>query len=78
MNEQREQLRKFIPPFRGQRIRIETDVLVGNPYQEVIREVVRNNRDLVIMTAEGKTGLTQRLFGSTSMHLMRKCTCSDG
>jgi len=75
VNEQREQLAKFISRFRGQRIRIDTDVLVGNPSLEVIREVVRNKRDLVIMTAEGRTGLRQRLFGSTSMHLMRKCPC---
>jgi nucleotide-binding universal stress UspA family protein len=27
------------------------------------------------MTAEGSGGLKERLFGSTSMHLMRKCPC---
>ena len=31
--------------------------------------------DLVIMTAEGKDGFRERLFGSTSMHLMRECPC---
>jgi nucleotide-binding universal stress UspA family protein len=28
-----------------------------------------------MMTGEGKTGLREMLFGSTSMHLMRKCPC---
>jgi hypothetical protein len=28
------------------------------------------------MTAEGSAGLKERLFGSTSMHLMRKCPCT--
>ena len=42
---------------------------------EIIREVLREKHDLVIMTAEGDEGLKTRLFGSTSLHLMRKCPC---
>uniref|UniRef100_UPI003594372D universal stress protein n=1 Tax=Thiocapsa sp. TaxID=2024551 RepID=UPI003594372D len=34
-----------------------------------------NGHDLVMMSAEGRGGLRQRLFGTTSMHLMRKCPC---
>jgi len=75
VNERREQLKKSIEPFRKKQVRVATDVLVGKPFLEIIREVVGKKRDLVIMTAEGKTGLKQRLFGSTSMHLMRKCPC---
>lgn len=75
VNERRKQLKKFVEPFRKQRVCVNTDVLVGKPFQEIIREVVHRKRDLVIMTAEGKAGLKQRLFGSTSMHLMRKCPC---
>jgi universal stress protein E len=48
---------------------------VGTPFMEIIREVLRKKHDLVIMTAEGSAGLRERLFGSTSMHLMRKCPC---
>ncbi len=54
-------------------VRPETQLLVGDPSLEIIRDVIENRRDLVIMTAEGKGGLTQRLFGSISKHLMRKC-----
>ncbi len=50
-------------------------MLVGNPSLEIIREVIVHKRDLVMMTAEGKGGLKERLFGSTSLHLMRKCPC---
>ena len=31
--------------------------------------------DLVMIAAEGEGGLKERLFGSTIMHLMRKCPC---
>ncbi len=51
----------------------ETRLLAGKPFIEVIRDVVDNQRDLVIMTAEGQVGLKQRLFGTLSRHLMRKC-----
>jgi len=37
--------------------------------------VLREGHDLVMMTAEGPLGLKKVLFGSTSMHLMRKCPC---
>ena len=75
VNERRKQLEKAIAPFHKQQLRVNSTVLVGTPFQEIIREVIRKKRDLVIMTAEGKADLKQQLFGSTSMHLMRKCPC---
>ena len=54
---------------------IESQVLVGRPFVEVIRQVLRNNYDLVIKCAEADDGLSGMLFGSTDMHLMRKCPC---
>uniref|UniRef100_UPI0035930DA5 universal stress protein n=1 Tax=Thiocapsa sp. TaxID=2024551 RepID=UPI0035930DA5 len=61
------------PTRQGIDIRI--GVKTGTPFIEIIREVVRNGHDLVMMSAEGRGGLRQRLFGTTSMHLMRKCPC---
>lgn len=61
-------------PIR-QGIDMRIGVKTGTPFIEIIREVVRNGHDLVMMSAEGRGGLKQRLFGTTSMHLMRKCPC---
>jgi universal stress protein E len=47
----------------------------GTPFIEIIREVILNDHDLVMMTADGRGGLKARLFGTTSTHLMRKCPC---
>jgi hypothetical protein len=41
----------------------------------MIRQVLRDQHDLVILAAEGKNGVKERLFGGTSMQLMRKCPC---
>ncbi|MDZ4779703.1 MAG: universal stress protein [Planctomycetia bacterium] len=56
-------------------VRPATQLLIGEPFLEIIRDVIEQRRDLVIMTAEGKVGLRQRLFGSTSSCLMRQCPC---
>jgi len=50
-------------------------VVTGTPFLEIIRQVLRDKHDLVILAAEGKGDIRKRLFGSTSMHLMRKCPC---
>ncbi len=36
---------------------------------------MRGSYDLVIVTGEGQDGVKKWLFGSTSLHLMRKCPC---
>lgn len=54
---------------------IELTVRFGIPFIEVVRDVIRYGRDLVIKTAGGDIGVRGRLFGSTDMHLLRKCPC---
>ena len=56
------------------RIKIETGVLVGIQFLEIIREVLRNQYDLVIKIPEPQDWL-DRFLGSEDMHLLRKCPC---
>ncbi len=55
---------------------IQTKVLVGRPHEEIVREVVTNERDLVLKAAEGGNGLKERLFGDNDFRLLRACPCS--
>ncbi len=66
-------LETLIDPYR-KRIKIQTRVLTGVSFLEIIREVLRNGHDLVIKIPETLDWLN-RLFGSDDMHLMRKCPC---
>lgn len=50
-------------------------VLVGVPFLEIIREVLREDHDLVIASAEGGRVIKDLFFGSTATHLMRKSPC---
>ena len=54
---------------------IQLKVVAGREFIEIIKEVLRNNHDLVIKTVRGMGGTTDMLFGSTAMHLLRKCPC---
>lgn len=69
----KQQLDAFVAPYR-QRIQLETKVLIGTPFLEIIREVLRHGRDLVIKLPERQDWL-DRLFGSDDMHVLRKCPC---
>jgi len=68
-------LKQLAEPIRQEGVQVRTQALPGTPFLTAIREVLRYGHDLVIMTADGEGGLKERLFGSTSMHLMRKCPC---
>jgi len=73
VNHHKRMLESLIEPHRD-RLKIRIDVLVGTIFLEVIRSVLRNEYDLVIKPAENPDFMT-RLFGSTDMHLLRKCPC---
>ena len=51
------------------------DVVFGVPFITIIKHVQKHRFDLVIKSAEGKGGLKEKIFGTTSLHLMRKCPC---
>lgn len=70
---QKQELENLVEPYR-QRIKIETRVLIGMSFLEIIREVLRNAHDLVIKCPESLDWLGS-LFSSDDKHLLRKCPC---
>jgi len=75
IKDRREQLQPLIESIGAAGIKARTLVVPGTPFLEIIRQVLRGPHDLVMVTAEGTDGLKERLFGSITMHLMRKCPC---
>ncbi len=76
LREQRQQaLEKITESYTDMGVPVYTKVVTGIPFIEVIRAVQRNNYDLVVKVAKHDTGLVSSLFGSTDMHLLRKCPC---
>lgn len=66
-------LEALVNPFRT-RVAIQTKVLKGIPFLEIIREILRNGRDLVIKIPETKDWLG-RIVGCADMNLLRNCPC---
>jgi nucleotide-binding universal stress UspA family protein len=68
-----QKLESAIAPYLS-RVEIKTKVLVGVQFTEIIREVLRNQHDLLVKPCESLEWLDQ-IFGSEDMHLLRKCPC---
>jgi len=66
-------LDKMLAPYRDL-LPATTDILFGMPFIEIIMEVQRQGHDLVVL-APDKKGIGTAIFGSTHMHLLRKCPC---
>lgn len=73
MKAQTQGLDALVAPYR-KRVGIQTQVLMGVPFLEIIRKLLRDGHDLVIKIPETRDWL-DRLFGSDDMHLLRKCPC---
>ena len=71
----KEWLEDTVDPASIDGIAVGKTVLVGKPFIEIIRQVLRNDHDLVIKCADADSRLREVLFSSTDKHLMRKCPC---
>jgi len=71
----KKQLEILVEPARKQGLIVETRVLVGKAFIEIIKQVLRNGHDLVMKTAQESSRAELLLFSSTDMKLMRQCPC---
>jgi nucleotide-binding universal stress UspA family protein len=68
-----QRLNTLVEPLRDA-VTIETKVLTGKLFLEVIREVLRHGHDLVMKCVADRPPMAA-LFGSEDLHLLRKCPC---
>ena len=73
---QRETLESLVAPLRASGLEVHTQLSWGTPWLELVRTVLRESCDLVVKTAEGVARGTGLFFGSTALHLVRKCPCA--
>ncbi|PAY16508.1 universal stress protein [Rhodopirellula sp. SM50] len=75
IEDHRAKLQEQVSEFYDSSVPIEIVVTVGDPAMEVIREVLRNDHDLVIKAADGFRG-AGRVVGSVARALLRMCPCA--
>ncbi|WP_370278981.1 universal stress protein [Pontibacterium sp.] len=71
----RDALAVLVEPYVEDASQLSIKVATGAAFVEVIREVISGGFDLVVKAARAPGGLSERLLGSTDMHLLRKCPC---
>ncbi len=52
---------------------VETVIEVGHPADRIVNFAKKNNIDLIVIGAHGKSGLERFMFGSTTEKVMRTC-----
>ncbi|WP_182870972.1 universal stress protein [Rhodopirellula sp. JC639] len=75
IDDHRAKLQDLVSEFDESEVNIDIVVTVGDPAMEVIREVMRNEHDLVIKAADGFRG-AGRVVGSVARALLRMCPCA--
>jgi nucleotide-binding universal stress UspA family protein len=77
VHERQRRLQRLTPMVKADtNEQVDAKVLVGIPFLEIIKEVLKNGHDLVIGSAEGGSVVDSVFFGSTVTHLIRKCPCA--
>ena len=70
-----EKLEAIAAPLADRGMSVKTKTLVGRPWLELIREVLRNNHDLVVKDIEPKNDAEGIFSPHMDMRLLRKCPC---
>ena len=69
-------LGRFVEPGWRRGVAVQVEVLVGRPFVEIIRAVLRNGHDLVVLNAESQEGRRGDPQQRTGVHLLRDCPCA--
>lgn len=74
--EKLEKLEVLASSYRDEGLDVETKVLWGKTSVEIIREVLREQHDLVLRVAKGHGSSRKGFFGTTGRRLLRDCPCA--
>jgi universal stress protein E len=75
VNEQHLILNKALEEFQHNYQSVDAQNAMGVPFIEVTKKVQQENYNLVVLAAKVSEHARKRFFGSTTIHLMRKCPC---
>lgn len=75
LEKQQLSLNNNVEQFHHDFLSVDTHNAIGVPFIEVTKKVIQEHYDLVILAAKDNNHSSKRFFGSTTVHLMRKCPC---
>jgi nucleotide-binding universal stress UspA family protein len=71
----RRRLHHLIPVQARTYCTVDTTVVEGRAYREILRQAAERQSDLIVMGVHGRGALDLLLFGSTTHHVIRSATC---
>jgi nucleotide-binding universal stress UspA family protein len=71
----RRRLHDLIPEQARRYCTVDTTVVEGRAYREILRHVTERTFDLIVMGARGRGALDLLVFGSTTHHVIRVSSC---
>jgi nucleotide-binding universal stress UspA family protein len=74
--EQEKELTKFLKEFNLVDINVVKKIVGGEPAEEILKAIKKNNSDLLIMGTTGKSGISKILMGSVTEKVIREVLCS--
>ncbi|HEY4481837.1 MAG TPA: universal stress protein [Candidatus Brocadiaceae bacterium] len=75
INKLRERLHKCISEDTRKNIEVETIVIEGVPFAEIIKKAREYKVDLIVLGTHGRTGLSHAIMGSVAEKVVRKAPC---
>jgi nucleotide-binding universal stress UspA family protein len=75
VTEARRRLHELIPQEARTRCTVETAIVRGGVYREILRQAADQRSDLIVMGVHGRGAVDALLFGSTAHHVIRASTC---
>jgi nucleotide-binding universal stress UspA family protein len=73
--EAKRQLDRLVVRARRKGVRATGLVVLGSPYQDIVRVARRMRADLLVIGTHGRTGLTKVLLGSVAERVLRTAPC---
>jgi nucleotide-binding universal stress UspA family protein len=73
--QRKKSLENLIQQYHHDDSLIYTKILTGVAFVEIIKFIDKGGYDLLIKQARAPAGISERLFGSDDLHLLRKCPC---
>jgi nucleotide-binding universal stress UspA family protein len=71
----RRKLQSLIPDSAHTYCTVETAVVEGRAYREILHQATQRQADLIVMGVHGRRALDQLVFGSTTHHVIRASAC---
>lgn len=70
-----ERLREAIPEAVRAYCTVETVMVTGKPYREILRVATEHQSDLIVIGIHGRGAADLLFFGSTAQHVVRQAAC---